>query len=58
MAIKRAKTIQPGKRENPHATPAEFGDVLKMVVKTTYFRFQGKICEQTFSMSIGFTTLT
>ena len=34
-------------------TPQEFGDLLKMVIETTNFRFQGKIYEQTFGMSMG-----
>ena len=34
-------------------TPEEFGDWLKMVVETTYFRFHGKFYEQTFGMSMG-----
>ena len=32
-------------------TPEEFGDLLQMVVDTTYFRFSGFIYEQTYSMA-------
>ena len=34
-------------------TPEEFGDLLAMVVETTYFRFNGKIYEQTYRMAMG-----
>ena len=51
MAILRAKE-DPTWNERTLMTPVELGDLLKMVVETTYLRFQGKICEQTFSMSM------
>ena len=34
-------------------TPEEFGELLKMLVEMTYFRFQGKIYEQTYEMAMG-----
>ena len=52
MAIQRAKS-DPTWKERILVAPKEFGDLLKMVVETTYFRFQGKIYEQTFGMPMG-----
>ena len=52
MAIQRAKE-DPTWNERTLTAPEEFGDLLKMVVETTYFRFQGKIYGQTLSMSMG-----
>ena len=52
MAFERAAS-DPIWNERTLLTPEEFSDLLKMVVKTTYFRFQGKIYEHTFSMSMG-----
>ena len=52
MAIKGA-TSDPTWNERTLLTAREFGDLLKMVSETTYFRFQGKICELTFGMSMG-----
>ena len=34
-------------------TPEEFGDLLNTVVKATYFRYKGKIYEQTYGMAMG-----
>ena len=34
-------------------TPEEFGHLLQMVVDTTYFRFNGRIYEQTYGMDMG-----
>ena len=48
MAIERA-TSDPTWNERTILIPKEFGDL----VETTYFRFQGKIYEQTFGMSMG-----
>ena len=33
--------------------PGEFCELLLIVVEMTYFRFQGKIFEQTYGMSMG-----
>ena len=52
VAIQRVKS-DPTWKERTLMTPKEFGDLLQMVVETTYFRFQGKMYKQTFSMSIG-----
>ena len=46
MAIKRA-TSDHTWNERTLLTPEKFGDLLKIVIKTTYFRFQGKIYEKT-----------
>ena len=34
-------------------TPEEFGELLEMVIGTTYFRYNNKIYEQVFGMSMG-----
>ena len=52
MAIQRAK-IDPTWNTRTKMTPEEFGDLLTMVIKTTYFKYNGNIYEQTFGMSMG-----
>ena len=52
MAVKRVK-MDPTWNERTLMTPEEFGDLLKMVVETTYFRYNDKIYEQTYGMAMG-----
>ena len=52
MAVQRVKSDLTWK-ERTLMTCEEFGGLLKMVVEITYFRFQDKIYEQIFGMSMG-----
>ncbi len=52
MAIERAKKDDTWS-DRTLMSPEEFGDLLSMVIQTTYFQYNGKIYEQTFGMSMG-----
>ena len=52
MAVKRANK-DPTWYNRTLMTQEEFGELLLMVVEMTYFRFQRKIFEQTYGMSMG-----
>ena len=52
MAIQQAKR-DPMSSNGMLMTAEEFGDLLHMVVDTTYFRFNGRIYKQTYGMARG-----
>ena len=52
MAVERAKEDN-NWSERTKMTPDEFGELLQMTIDTTYFRYQNKIYEQSYGMSMG-----
>ncbi|XP_078698375.1 uncharacterized protein LOC144925943 [Branchiostoma floridae x Branchiostoma belcheri] len=52
MAVKRAEE-DPSWKSRTLLTPEEFGDLLLLVVSTTYFQYNSMIYEQTYGMAMG-----
>ncbi|XP_019635228.1 PREDICTED: uncharacterized protein LOC109478212 [Branchiostoma belcheri] len=52
MAVKRAEE-DPSWKSRTLLTPEEFGDLLLLVVSTTYFQYNNMIYEQTYGMAMG-----